>query len=206
MSITLIVIILTALTTIPAFKDQSLFYKLDFSPYQIEERKEWYRFVTHAFIHADWMHLLFNMLVLFFFGDITQNYFEAYTGGQGAYYFALLYLGGILFAVIPTFKKHRGNPNYHSVGASGAVSAVFMSSVFFSPLTSIYLYALIPLPGIVWAIIYLIYTRDRAKKGGDNINHDAHFWGSIYGVVFTMIAAPQSIPNFFAQFLDYLPF
>ena len=206
MSITLLIIIITVAISLSAFNNTQLFYRLDFTPYQVEKEKEWFRFLTHAFVHADTMHLLFNMLVLFFFGDISQRYFEAYAPGKGAFYFIILYLGGILFAVLPTFKKHRNNPSYHSVGASGAVSAVFMASVFFSPFTSIYLYGIIPLPGIVWAIIYLVYSHRQSKHGRDNINHDAHFWGSIFGVGFTIIAVPKSLPNFFAQLLELLPF
>lgn len=206
MSITLIIIVITAAVSIPAFKNLSLFYKLDFSPYQAENRKEWYRFVSHAFVHADWWHLILNMLVLFFFGDITQNYFEAYLGEQGTYYFVLLYVGGILFATLPSYRKHRNNPNYHSVGASGAVSAVLFSSVMFSPATSICLYGLLCFPGILWALIYLVYSYRQGKKGGDHIDHDAHFWGAIYGVLFTFIAIPEAIPMFYKQVLELLPF
>lgn len=206
MSITLLIIILNALISIPAFNNASLFFKLDFSPYQLAHRKEWYRFVTHAFLHADWWHLILNMLVLFFFGGITQNYFEAYLGDQGAFYFILLYLGGILFATLPSYKKHRDNPNYHSVGASGAVSAVLFSSVMFSPATSICLYGLLCFPGILWAIIYLVYSYRQAKKGGDHIDHDAHFWGAVFGVVFTFVAVPDAIPMFISQLKDLIPF
>lgn len=206
MSVTLIIIILTAAVSIPAFKNSSLFYKLDFSPYQVEQRKEWHRFFSHALLHADWWHLILNMLVLFFFGDVTQNYFEFFAGTKGTLYFILLYVGGIMFATLPTFKKHKHNPNYHSVGASGAVSSVLFSSVIFSPGTSICLYGLLCFPGIIWAVIYLIYSYSRAKKGGDYINHDAHFWGAIYGVVFTFLVIPQSFSIFIKQIIELLPF
>jgi membrane associated rhomboid family serine protease len=152
------------------------------------------------------MHLIFNMLVLYFFGDVTQSYFEAYAGGTGVLYFILLYLGGIAFAVLPTYKKHKNNPNYHSVGASGAVSAVLFSSVIFSPGTSICLWGILCFPGIVWAVIYLIYSYSQAKRGGDYINHDAHFWGAVYGIVFTFLTVPQSISSFFDQIWRLLPF
>lgn len=207
MSITLIIILLTAAVSIPAFKNPELFYKYDFAPYRVEQQKEWYRFLSHAVLHGDWAHLILNMLVLFFFGDVTQRYFEIYAGeGRGIFYFILLYLGGIMFAVLPTYKRHKENPNYHSVGASGAVSAVLFSSVIFSPGTSICLYGLLCFPGIVWAIIYLVYSYYQGKRGGDNINHDAHFWGAIYGVGFTILAVPKSILSFFNQLIDLLPF
>jgi len=206
MSITLIIILLTAAVSIPAFKNPELFYKYDFAPYQVEKNKEWYRFLTHAVLHGDWAHLILNMLVLFFFGDVTQHYFEAYAGGRGIFYYILLYLGGIMFAVLPTYKKYKDDPNYHSVGASGAVSAVLFSSVIFSPGTSICLYGLLCFPGIVWAILYLVYSYYQGKKGGDNINHDAHFWGAIYGIGLTAIAVPESLPAFFNQLMNLLSF
>lgn len=205
-SITIIIIIITAAVSIPAFKNTKLFYNLDFSPYLIERNKEWHRFLSHALLHADWMHLIINMLVLFFFGGITQNYFEAYAGGLGTFYFILLYIGGIMFAIIPTYKKHKDNPNYHSVGASGAVSAVLFSSVVFSPGTSICLYGLLCFPGIVWAIIYLVYSYTQGKKSGDYINHDAHFWGAIFGVAFTFLTVPKSFMAFIDQVWRLLPF
>lgn len=206
MSITLLIIILTAAVSIPAFNNKQLFYKLDFSPYEVENRKEWYRFLSHALLHGDWMHLIFNMLVLYFFGDHTQAYFEAYAGTKGTFYFILLYVGGVAFATLPSYKKHKHNPNYHSVGASGAVSAVLFSSVMFNPANSICLWGILCLPGIIWAVIYLIYSYRKGKQGGDYINHDAHFWGAVYGALFTLLTVPQSIPSFFTQLWSILPF
>lgn len=206
MSIAIIIIVITAIVSIPAFSNLNLFYKLDFSPYQAEHRKEWYRFISHAFLHADWWHLIVNMLVLYFFGGITQNYFEYYLPGMGSLYFILLYIGGILFATLPSYRKHRDNPNYHSVGASGAVSAVLFSSVIFSPATSICLYGLLCLPGIIWATVYLIYSYKEGKKARDHIDHEAHFWGAIFGAAFTFVTVPQALPTFFDQILELLPF
>jgi membrane associated rhomboid family serine protease len=208
MSITLIIILITAAVSIPAFNKPDLFHKLDFSPYKIDKYKEWYRFLSHALLHADWWHLLLNMLVLYFFGDITQQYFEAYAGSKGILYFILLYVGGIMFAVIPTFNKHKEDPHYHSVGASGAVSAVLFSSVIFSPGTNLCFYGIpfLCFPGIVWAIAYLAYSYYKGREASDNINHNAHFSGAIYGILFTFIAAPKSIPAFVDQLLRLLPF
>lgn len=208
MSITLLIIGITLVVSIPAFSKPDLFYKLDFAPYAVDKNKEWYRFLSHALLHADWWHLLINLFVLFIFGDITQAYFETYLGAKGAFYFLLLYLGGVAFAVVPTFKKHRNDPGYHSVGASGAVSAVLFSSVIFSPGTELCLYGLpfLCFPGILWAIAYLVYSFYKGKQEGDHINHDAHFWGAIYGVLFTFVSAPQSIGPFFDQLWRLLPF
>lgn len=208
MSLTLIIIIATCVVSIPAFKNREFFYKYDFSPYQVEHRKEWYRFITHAFLHADGMHLFFNMFVLFMFGNETQRYFQYYTEGKGIFYFLLLYFGGILVAVVPTFKKHKDNPNYHSIGASGAVSSVLFSFVVFSPATELCLYGLpfLCFPGILWAVIYLAYSYYQSKNGKDHINHDAHLWGAIWGVVFTALSVPSSVPLFFDQISGLLNF
>lgn len=206
MSITFIIILATAAVSIPAFNNRTLFYKLDFSPFIVEKNKEWYRFITHAFLHADWMHLIFNMLVLFFFGDVTQQHFEAYVGLKGIFYYIILYFGGIAIAVLPTYKKNKDNPSYHSVGASGAVSAVLFSSVIFSPSRSICLWGVLCFPGIVWAIIYLVYSYVQSKREGGYINHDAHFWGAIFGIVFTFLMIPQSFTAFINEILALLPF
>lgn len=208
MSITLIIILITAAISIPAFSNQNFLLRFDFSPIDIDTRKEWYRFITHAFLHGDWIHLGINMFVLWMFGDVCQYYFDAYLGSKGVLYFILLYFGGVVFASIPTFKKHRTNPNYHSVGASGAVSAVVFSSVIFSPGTELCLYGIpfLCFPGIFWAIAYLIYSYQKGKKSNDHINHDAHFWGAIFGVVFTIISIPETIPTFINQISGLLPF
>jgi membrane associated rhomboid family serine protease len=206
MSLSIIILLITTAVSIPAFKNQSLFYKYDFSPYDVENRKEWFRFITHAFLHADWWHLAVNMFVLFMFGGTTQYFFEAYLGTKGILYFLLLYFGGVMFAVLPTYKKHKHNPNYHSVGASGAISALVFSYVIFNPSSDLCLYGIICFPGIIWAVVYLIYSYQKGKSSGDNINHDAHFWGAIFGVVFTIISVPETIPAFVNQISQLLPF
>lgn len=199
MSITIIIILFTAIISILAFNNRALFEKLEFRPYVIYERKEYYRFFTHSLLHVDWWHLIINMLVLWFFGEATEYYFDLNWGSKGILYFLLLYVGGVIFATLPTFRKHKEDFGYRSVGASGAVSAVVMSSVIFSPMSSICLYGLICFPGIIWAIIYLVYSYYMGKKSTDNVNHDAHFWGAVYGIAFTLISTPSSFFNFINQ-------
>lgn len=202
MSITLIIIAITIGISAIAFKNRDLFLKLEFTPYLVFSNNEYYRFLSHALLHADWMHLLINMLVFWFFGEATERYFEYYLGVKGTLYFVLLYIGGVIFATLPTYKKHREDYSYHSVGASGAVSAVVMSSVIFNPLNDICLYGIICFPGILWAIIYLIYSFRMSKGSNDNINHDAHFWGAVFGIVFTIGAVPSSFLKFINQLLS----
>ncbi len=206
MSISILIILITAAISIPAFKQSELFYKLDFNPSRIKENKEYIRFIGHAFLHADWWHLAINMFVLWMFGTSTEYYFEAYSGNTGRIFFIALYFGAILFSSIPSYKKHQDNYSYHSVGASGAVSAVVFSSVIFNPANALCLYGVFCLPGIVWAIVYLIYSYQKGKQSNDYVNHDAHFWGAIFGVSFTILVVPETIPVFIQQVLSLLPF
>lgn len=202
MSITLIIIVLTVIVSAIAFKNRELFLKLEFTPYLVYTNNEHYRFLSHALLHSDWFHLLINMLVFWFFGEATERYFAYYLGSKGVFYFILLYIGGVVFATLPTYKKHKENYGYHSVGASGAVSALVMSSVIFSPMSDICLYGIICFPGILWAIIYLVYSYRMSKGSNDNINHDAHFWGAIFGIIFTIAAVPSSLLLFVNQLLS----
>tara|TARA_B110000503_G_C7163370_1_gene420735 strand:- start:1359 stop:1982 length:624 start_codon:yes stop_codon:yes gene_type:complete len=206
--VAIIIIVLTCIVSIPAFSNRDFFYRFDFAPYSVEERKEYYRFVTHAFLHADWTHLFFNMFVLYTFGRATQEYFENYLGSMGIFYFVLLYFGGIIFAVLPTYRKEKNNPGYHSIGASGAVSAILFSYIIFSPSTELTLliFPFFGLPSIVWGIAYLAYEQYSSRKNISNINHDAHIAGAIFGIVFTLITVPKSLSSFIDQITYLLKF
>ncbi len=199
--LTLFLVAVTVLVSAVCFSNQELFYRLLFNPYSIFERKQWYRFFTHGFVHANWMHLLVNMLVFFFFGDHVHQYFLYFLGAKGHLFFLLLYIGGIGFAVLPSYRKHRDNYLYNGVGASGAVAAILFSSIVFDPASKICLYGVLCLPGIVWGIAYLAYEYYMGKKGNTNINHDAHFFGAVYGVVFTLISVPDSAVLFYNRLL-----
>jgi membrane associated rhomboid family serine protease len=194
------IVIFTAIISLLAFYNHELMYKLIFNPYMITERRQWYRFVTSGFIHADWMHLIINMLVLWSFGKVVEEYYNEIFESKGTWYFILLYLGGIVISITPSYKRHKHNAGYNGLGASGAVSAVLFAAILFQPLQKIYLYGLIGLPGILMGVAYLVYSYYMDKKGGDNVNHDAHFWGAVYGVIFTIALKPA----IFLYFLDQL--
>lgn len=206
-SITIIIIGITALFSLKGFQDQSFFYKFDFSPYRVKYNKEYYRFLSHAFLHADWIHLFFNMFVLYNFGRIAHIGLQLYSGeGLGTFYYILLYTGGIVFATLTTYKKYQDNSNYHSIGASGAVSAVLFSYIIFFPIEKIHLVILpfLKLPSIVWGVIYLLYEQYQSKKNTGNINHDAHITGAIFGVVFTILTNPSVVVSFYYQLISYI--
>jgi len=169
----------------------------------ITERKQWYRFVTSGFIHADWIHLIINMIVLWSFGNVVERYFNAIFEERGFFNYLMLYLGGLIISITPSFKKHMHNPGYNALGASGAVSAVLFSAILFQPMAKIYLYGLIGLPGILVGVAYLVYSYYMDKKGGDNVNHDAHLWGAIFGVVFTIALKPSITLHFLDQLTSF---
>lgn len=194
--ITGILTIAIVLVSILAFRDTNLFYKFSFTPYQVKKHNEWYRFVTHAFLHADWMHLIFNMLAFYSFGAMLEKVFA--QASIVPYGYLILVFGGIIVGSIPSYIKQKNNPRYTSVGASAGVSAVVFSAVLFGPWNKIYIY-FIPVPAILFALIYLGYSFYMRDKSYDNVNHDAHLYGSIWGIVCTIVLIPNSFNYFIEQ-------
>jgi membrane associated rhomboid family serine protease len=203
----LTIIILTAVISIMAFNNNEVFYRLKFNPFLVLQSRQWYRFFTYAFLHAGWMHLFINMFVLYSFGRVVIDYYTAIFGLKGYYYFALLYIGAIMLSVLPSFGKHKNDPSYNAVGASGAVSAVVFASILFVPLGKIYLFFIpIGIPAFIFGALYLVYSAYMAKRGGDNIGHDAHFWGALFGVVYTIAIKPKIFLYFIDQISSFLGF
>lgn len=181
-----------------AFSNQELFNKLKFNAVYIQREQEWYRFVSYGLIHADWMHLLVNMWVLYSFGGIVESVFGSVVGiGYGKLLFVGLYLGGLVLSTVFDFIKNKENVYYNAVGASGAVSSIVFASILLSPQGKIYL-MLIPIgiPAPIFGLLYLAYSAYMAKKSNDNIGHSAHFWGSVYGLVYVVVFIPNVISNF----------
>jgi membrane associated rhomboid family serine protease len=191
MVITWVIILITAGISIPAFQNQELFSKLKFNAYIIREGNQWYRFFSYGFLHADWAHLLINMFVLYSFGEQVEFFMKYYFGDEGRLFYVLLYIGGIILSTVPSYEKHKNDAWYNAVGASGAVSAVVFSSIIFWPNAKImFLLLPIPMPAALFGVLYLVYSAYMAKRATDNIGHDAHFWGAVYGVVFTIVLKP----------------
>ena len=197
---TIILIVITVAVSYAAFKSPKLMDQLQFNASKIYHKKEYHRLVTHAFIHANWEHLFVNMIVLFSFGSAIEVYFKDNFGNNAILDYVLLYFGGILVSNIYALIKHRNNYFYNSVGASGAVSAVLFAAIFFDPWNMIYFFGILPIPGIVFAALYLVYSYQMSVKQKDNVAHDAHFLGALYGFVFPMLLNPQ----LFETFLDKL--
>lgn len=196
MSISIIIIAITAIISILAFSNRQLFRRLAFNAYDIKHFKNSYRFVSYALIHADWIHLFVNMMVLYSFGRIVEEYYTLYFGTKGILYFLLLYIGATALSTLPSYGKHKDDYSYTAVGASGAVSAVVFASIIFSPLSKLYIFPIpIGIPAILFGVLYLIYSAYMGKKNVDNIGHDVHFWGAIFGFVFTLALKPALFLN-----------
>ncbi|WP_372933796.1 rhomboid family intramembrane serine protease [Mariniphaga sediminis] len=199
--ITWLIIGTTAAVSFLAFQNVALMEKLQFNAAQIVHRKHYYRLISHAFVHVSWTHLIVNMLVLFFFGRNVENYFSYFFGNKGEFYFVILYLGGMLVSNVWSLIKHQNDYYYNAVGASGAVSAVLFTFIFLDPWEKLYLFAIIPIPGIVFGVGYLIYSYQMSKRKMDNVAHDAHFLGAVFGFVFPIILNPE----LFKRFIELLP-
>jgi membrane associated rhomboid family serine protease len=181
----------TVLASFIAFGNASFFEKNKFVPFLINRHpKEWFRFISSGFIHADFMHLGLNMFVFYSFGSFVNFYFKIEFEKLGNLIFLLLYLSSIVVSSIPTFIKNKNNSYYASIGASGAVAAITFSSILIEPTSTILMMG-IPMPAIVFGVIYLAAEYFMGKRNGDNINHDAHFWGALYGFVFTGVLKPD---------------
>ncbi|MBG8554535.1 rhomboid family intramembrane serine protease [Hymenobacter guriensis] len=206
----LILIALTAGISMYAWSNRNLLESWVFSPYLVERRQQWYRFLTSGFLHADFVHLFFNLWAFYSFSPVVQQEYAARYGLMGGTVcFLLLYLGAIIVSDIPTFLRHRHDPAYTSLGASGGVSAVVFASVLFYPVAlgggGIYIFPLpVPIQPFVFGILYLAYSYYMARRQGDNINHDAHFYGALYGAVLSLVLAPASAAEFWNKVQTYL--
>jgi len=204
---TLLIIAITSVISVIAFNRRDIFNKLQLNPYAVYHKKEWYRILSHGFLHADWVHLFVNMFVLFSFGSAVENIFKQLASNgiiqSPILVFVILYFGSMIFATVTTIAKHKENEWYNSVGASGAVSAVVFTSIFFQPLANLYFFAVIPIPGIVFGVLYLGYSHYMSRKGGDNINHDAHFIGAVFGFIFPLLLDPSLIKIFLNQLFNF---
>lgn len=188
LNLTLVIIIITVILSIAGFNNQKVIDDLIFYPPAISRRKQWYRFITCGFIHADVLHLAFNMYAFYMFGGTVEKKFQEIFTEQGKILYLVLYLSALVVALLPTYLKNLDNYYYKSLGASGAVAAVVFTFIMLDPMRGI---GLIFIPGIfipafIFAIIYLAVSAWLDKRGGGSINHSAHFWGSVYGIVFIL--------------------
>jgi membrane associated rhomboid family serine protease len=208
MNLVVIIVVITVGISLLAWSSSAIMSALLFRPYSIKNFREYYRFLTSGFIHANFIHLFVNMFVLYNFGTYVMQYFEGITQVDGMpvsyaksiYYFISMYLGGMIVANLPSYVKQQKNTLYASLGASGAVSAVLFSFILMDPLEKIFIFFIpIGIPAIFWGVFYLIYEYYSGTRQRDNVNHDAHIFGAIFGIVFTIAIHPAIVPDFFQQ-------
>jgi membrane associated rhomboid family serine protease len=186
-----VIFAITIIVTLIAFYNDELYDKLILQPYNVSRGKYVYTLITSGFIHADWMHLLFNMMTYFFFAFQLER-------DLGHWQFGLLYMVSLVLSDLPSVAKHKNDLWYRSLGASGAISAVVFSYILFYPLNSMYLMFLpIPIYAIIFGVLYLVYCSYASKQNRGNINHDAHFFGALSGVMITVVLIPHIVPDFF---------
>ncbi len=194
---TYIIIAITVIISLMCFNNRELFYRLAFIPSQISEDfgPNAYRFISHAFVHSDFPHLGFNMLTLFFFGPPLEQRLSS------PWEFIFFYLSSAIVASSFSYQRQKKNVAYVSVGASGAVSAVLMSLVLYAPWATIYISFFVPIYYVLYAIFFIIYSRYMDRRGGDNIAHDVHLVGAIYGLLYMALLHPESLSFFWTQIL-----
>lgn len=199
--VTIILIIITAAVSLLCFYGRLDINLLKFNAWQVWHRKQWYRMLSYGLVHGGWGHLFFNMLTLYFFGTVVERYFQAAYGDvQGLILYVVLYVSAIAVSTVGDLVKYKDDYGYNAVGASGAVSAVLFASILFEPKMGIYIYLIpIPVPGYIFAPLYLLYCWWAARKNMDNIGHSAHFWGALYGLVFPLAFRSDIFQHFLHQ-------
>jgi membrane associated rhomboid family serine protease len=209
-TLTISIILLTSLISFTAFSNQKVLDDLIFYPPAITNRNQWYRFITSGFIHADIMHLVFNMYSFYLFGDLVEKSFSQIFGDSGKALYIILYVVSLIVCLLPTYFNNLNNYHYRSLGASGAVSAVIFAGIFLYPTMGMGIFPIpFHIPGFVFGPLYLILSAYLAKKGHGNINHSAHIWGAIFGIVFVIITTSfmtkfNALENFFNAIKMYL--
>jgi membrane associated rhomboid family serine protease len=203
LDVTVIIIIITALVSIGGFSNQKIIDDLIFYPPAVTQNKQWYRFFTCGLIHADAGHLIFNMLSLYLFGRFVEAKFIEIFGATGKWLYLLMYVTALLVSLVPTFFKNKNNYYYRSLGASGAVSAIVFAGLMIAPYVEVGFFIIPPIiPGFIFGPLYLLVSALLDRRGRDNINHSAHIWGALYGVVFIIIAGKLVGYNAVQEFID----
>lgn len=220
LTVTNIIIIVTIIVSLSAFANRKIFDLFKFNAFMIKHSGEVWRFVTSAFIHNDFFHLFVNMYVLYIFGGSyreyvhntgyveiagVEGYFEMTFGSKGIFYFLLMYLMATIISSIYSYETNKNNLWYNAVGASGATSAVVFASIAINPIRSLYMIFLpFPIPGFIMGGLYLFYSWYMGRRKKDNIGHDAHFFGALFGFIFVFMTDFSSFPRFFSAISEYI--
>jgi membrane associated rhomboid family serine protease len=198
---TYLIIAVTVGISLLAFQQEKIMRDWMHYPYWENRSGEYYRLLTSGFLHGDFMHLAFNMYALYGFGGLVESWFEVNVPG-GRYFYLLYYVLAIVLANLPTFQKNKDNPNFRSIGASGAVSAVVFSAILIMPqLELMIMFIPIPIKGWIFGILYLAYSSYASKNNNDAIDHEAHFWGAVFGFALPLVLQPALFSRFIGQII-----
>ncbi len=196
MSATLSLIAINVAVSVAAFNSQKVMEIGMFMPYRAVRQKTWYELISSGFLHGGITHLAFNMITLFFFGPILEQ-------AIGEVHFLILYFTGLLASSVPSLIKHKDNPQYATIGASGAVEAVLFAFIVIFPFEKIYLFFIpIGIPAIIFGALFVAYSIWASKKEG-KINHEAHIGGAVWGLIYMFAFVPNTIDHFLTVFGFY---
>ncbi len=198
MLINLAIVAATVIVSLLAFNNGRLLEKLLLWPPAVQRKREWWRLFSYGLVHADGMHLFFNMLTLFFFGNLIAQVISLRLGWIG---YPLFYASALLISILPSYLHNRGNGNYRSLGASGAVAAVMFAYILLAPWSMILVW-FIPVPAVLFGAGYMVWEVMAQRQGGGNINHSAHIVGAVYGLLVMMVLFPGAFPAFLRQLLS----
>ena len=202
-NLTTILIVVNVAASFYAWSSPEVMGKLMMNPYQISRKNEYFRFITSGFIHADYMHLFFNMFTLYSFGSYIESVFIQQFGSQiGGFLYIILFVVGVIVSDIPSYLKNKDNYSYNSLGASGGVSSILFACILLNPWLSMQIY-FIPIKGIFFAALYVWYSIYMSKKSMDNVNHDAHLYGGLFGVIFMAVVYPGALSGFITQIINF---
>jgi len=205
MYLTIFLIATTSLVSVLAFNNMEMFNKLKFNAYLIWHKKDYVRMFSHALVHGGWFHLIINMYVLWIFGSAVEKTFSdsiffPQTHSLGKFFFVLMYVLAVPISTVPALLKHKNDHYYNSVGASGAVSAIVFTTILLAPDMRLgILFIPISMPAYIFGLLYLVYSYFMSRRGKDNIAHDAHFVGSVFGFLFPILLNPNLFHSFINQ-------
>ncbi len=194
--------LLMLITSIFALQKPDVIYRASLNPYYLVYRREFYRLFSHVFVHANWIHLFVNLIVIYSFGRYVEGRMIGLFGNLGIVVYLLLCAVIIVVSSIPSIRKYRFDPAYHSVGASGLASGLVFSAILFNPWLTIWLFFLLPLPAVLVGVVYLAYSWYMKGRSDDFVNHEAHFWGAVAGFLFPLTFKPALLNAFFERLIN----
>ncbi|MEO8794125.1 MAG: rhomboid family intramembrane serine protease [Daejeonella sp.] len=194
-----VIFLITIVTSLYAFSNPEIYGKFMLHPYSVSRGERLYSLITSGLIHKDWTHLLVNMFSYYFFAFNLERTFVSLSS-WGHVQFGILYFVSIVLSDVTSIAKHKEHFWFNSLGASGAVCAVVFSYILFYPMNKIFVFPLpIPIPSVIYGFLFLGYCWYAARNSRDAINHDAHFYGALTGVLLTIIFYPQVAAFFVSQ-------